>query len=195
VPDFGFRVGSNSIVVGFVAIGISAAALGVAVTVAVRMQQMRHPEWETPHALDKAPESLPPKTPRLQQLRVALAIDQDYSHPAFAGLLREMLFQEDVVEISQITRSQADSMKHSWPEGIDLLIEGSVLCNGYAEVYYEAEFQCRTARGDLCTLIEKPPHGDRPMNLAIELIERIAREYRKSIDQGERRAALKELGG
>ncbi|MBV6458751.1 MAG: hypothetical protein HONBIEJF_01889 [Fimbriimonadaceae bacterium] len=181
--------------VGFVAIGISAAALGVAVTVAVRMQQLRYPHWEeAPPALDKAPESLPPKEPRLQQLRVALAIDQDYPHPAFANLVREMLFQEDAVEVSLISRSEAEALTSAWPPSLDLLIDGTVRCNGYAEIYYEAEFQSRTPRGALCTLIERPPHGDRPVNLAIELVDRIAREYRKSLDQGERRAALKELG-
>lgn len=181
--------------VGFVAIGMSALALGVAASVALKVQQMRLQHWEDQHALDpRAPEPLPPKQRNFEQLRIVVAVDQDYTHPVFAHLLREVLFQEDAVDVRLITRDEAAAMRQDWPADIDLVIDGAIVCNGYAEVYYDAEFHCASPRGEVCTLIEKPPHGDRPMNLAIELSQRIARELQKSLVQGERRQALRELG-
>jgi hypothetical protein len=67
------------------------------------------------------------------------------------------------------------------------------VCNGYAEIYYQADFSCSNAQHAICNLIEKPPHGDRPANLAMELVARIKTELEKRISRDERREAVREL--
>ena len=58
-----------------------------------------------------------------------------------------------------------------------------------------AELACRTPKETLFTLIDRPAHGDRPGNLAIELVTRIKVEYEKSASRNDRRTALRELNG
>ncbi len=130
----------------------------------------------------------------LEGLRVALAIKQDHEHPVFATLLKDLLLKEDVADVALLSPSEAAQLRAEW-KGQDVLIEGEITCNGYAEVYYKADFTCDTADKPICTLIEKPPHGDRPGNLAIELIARLKSELSKVVDRDERRSAIRELRG
>ena len=133
----------------------------------------------------------------LSGLRIGLAISQDHSHPVFVDLLKEQLFKEDVTDISILTPGETRALQDSWksrPNAPDIFIAGDVVCNGYAEVYYEAEFTCSTPEQAICTLIEKPPHGDRPSNLALELVTRLKAELQKVLERNERRSAIRELG-
>ncbi|RYG21730.1 hypothetical protein EON82_18355 [bacterium] len=115
----------------------------------------------------------------LQGLRVGLRIEQDHPHPVFANLLKELLLKEDAI-------LEADAA--------DLIVEGGVVCNGYADVYYTAELNCRLQDEAICVLIEKPPHGDRQENLARELLSKLKKELRKTTERSERSNALRELG-
>src|SRR6202043_900529 len=99
------------------------------------------------------------------------------AHPVFASLLKELLLAEDVTDIAMLAPDQAAD----WKAGADILISGDLVCNGYAEIYYTLEFTCSTPDQAICTLIEKPPHGDRPSNLAIELVTRLKAELEKLV--------------
>jgi len=129
----------------------------------------------------------------LHGLHVVLAITQDHPNLPFVDLLKEQLFALDATDITVMQTTEISDI-WSATNPPDLLIKGNVLCNGYAEIYYEAEFSCSNPNGAICTLIEKPPHGDRPSNLALELITRIEKELKKMIGRDERRSALRELG-
>jgi hypothetical protein len=121
--------------------------------------------------------SEPPDKP-LEGLSVALRIKQDHPHPVFLNLLKEALLLEDA-------RLDADN-----PE---IEIAGTIVCNGYSDVYFTSELICSTPAGPFCEIIEKPPHGDRPENLAIETVARLKAEWRKMHSRAERGQALKEL--
>lgn len=111
----------------------------------------------------------------LAGVRVALDIHQDHPNAVFANLLKATLVAEDALV--------GDGA------AADVTIKGEIACNGYADVYYRAELTARTEDETLLTLSEKPPHGDRPANLALELVQRLKSEW----TQRERRKALHEL--
>ncbi len=117
---------------------------------------------------------LPNPSP-LHGLRFALSIEQDHPNPVLATLLKEALLKEDALIV------ETDP---------DVRVEGNVMCNGYADVYFRANLVCRIADETLITLTEKPPHGDRQENLAREVVARLKTEMAKA----ERRNALRELG-
>jgi hypothetical protein len=121
-----------------------------------------------------------PAAKPLAGLKIRIAVSQDHPHAVFAALLKEQLLVDDV----DVVEGEAD---------ID--IAGTVACNGYAEVYYTAELICRSSSGVILTMVEKPAHGDRQSNLAIELVTRLKHELEKLVTRNERRRALRELGG
>ena len=141
---------------------------------------------------------LPEPAKALEGLRIAVEISQDHAHPVFADLLKEQLMKEEVAEVRLLMsgegKSQLDRLKGGKPD-FDILITGGLTCNGYAEVYYQAEFACYTANELICTLIERPPGGDRPSNLAIELITKLSSKLDDLERRSERRQALYELRG
>lgn len=143
-------------------------------------------------ALSERPAQIPIPLPDpdalhpLEGLRIALAISQDHPHAPFVNLLKELLLKEDVAEAAT-TDAVFD------PATMDILIQGRITCNGYAEIYYDADLTCTSLRGPVCTLIEKPPHGDRPGNLGIELVARLRAELAKSVERTERKQAILEL--
>lgn len=122
----------------------------------------------------------------LEGLRIALRIDQDHPLPVFANLLKEQLMEEDVGAVEVLTADGDDG-------DYDVLITGNVICNGYADIYYQANLNCHTRNREFLTLAEKPPHGDRPANLAIEILARMKDELQKTSERDERRNALREL--
>jgi hypothetical protein len=132
----------------------------------------------------------------LEGLRIALGITQDHTHPVFANLLKERLLLEDVAEVTVLTPDEASNLQGDWnPDGPDLLILGNLVCNGYAEIYYQADLTCHSPHHEVCTIAEKPAHGDRPANLSIELVERLKTELTKLVSRNERRRAIRELRG
>lgn len=131
----------------------------------------------------------------LAGMRIAVSIEQDHPHAPFFAILREQLFAEDVADVQVIEADKAAAMGSGWKDAPDLLVFGHVVCNGYSDVYYEAELMSYERQGALCTLIEKPPHGDRPSNLALKLVTRMKRELEKETGRKERRQAIQELGG
>jgi hypothetical protein len=135
-------------------------------------------------------------TAPLQGVRIALAITQDHPNAVFVELLKDQLFAQDVTDIVVLTPTEATSFLEDWKTQLDapeILISGNVICNGYTEIYYTAEFTCSNREQAICTLIEKPPQGDRPVNLAIELVARLKKELEKLISRNERRQAIREL--
>jgi len=172
---------------------VAVAGLGTSLALAIRLRQL---EERLSAALTSSRQgkgrSLPASADLpnpLQGQRIAIANTQDHAHPVFANLLKEQLLKEDVAD-AFILRPEELS---SWSEKAAILISGRVVCNGYAEIYYEADFTCQTEKEPICTLIEKPPHGDRPGNLAIELVARLKTELEKSQGRQERRQAISEL--
>lgn len=148
------------------------------------LNSLRQREADDPPALEA------PKV--LEGLRIALQVTQDHAHPVFANLLKDLLLKQDVAEVTFQTQSVDD-----WrtTKTADILISGSLTCNGYAEVYYQAEFTCYSASETICTLIERPPGGDRPENLALELTTELGDSLAKAIQRDERRRAIGELRG
>lgn len=118
---------------------------------------------------------VPPSPSPLQGFRFAFSIEQDHPHPVLATLLKEALLREDVLIVET---------------GSDVRVEGTVLCNGYADVYFRADLAAILEGQTLLTVTEKPPHGDRQENLAREIVARLKAELEKR----ERRGALRELG-
>jgi hypothetical protein len=157
------------------------AAIIVASVAVARVQRLERrlaaPKAELPAAV--APQ-LPLPTP-LAGLRIAIDVSQDNPHPIVANLLRDQLLGEDAEIVDR--------------EEADIVISGSVVCNGYAEIYYQAELTCRTQLETICAVSQKPPHGDRPANLAIELIAKLKSELESLVSRSERRRALRELRG
>ncbi len=128
---------------------------------------------------------------------MAIAVTQDHPHRVFENLLKDHLTRLDVAEVSVIwSRSGDNPGRAARQDGrlhADILIVGEMTCNGYAEVYYQAEFSCYTARETVCTLMERPPGGDRPENLAIEIVTKLSTKLEDLIRRNERRRAIGEL--
>ena len=167
---------------------IALAALGLSAALAMRLQQFEARLVKAERglgapSLPELPDLIPER--HLQGLHISLAIKQDHAHPVVANLLKEALLREDVADV--ILGEVADGIVP------DLIIEGEVTCNGYAEIYYSANLVCRTAGRVLRTVSEKPAHGDRPSNLVIEVVARLKDEMDKVVTRDERRRALREL--
>jgi len=133
----------------------------------------------------------------LEGLRVMLAVSQDHHHPVFARLLKERLLREDIIAVDEFGGSPADAVD-AWSGGridADLMIAGGLTCNGYAEVYYHAEFTCYAPTETVCTIVEKPSGGDRPENLAMEIVAQLGGKLDELVHRNERRRAIGELHG
>ncbi|MCC7230883.1 MAG: hypothetical protein IT203_10860 [Fimbriimonadaceae bacterium] len=188
-----------------ISILIALLALGVTVAIAMRLQQTEQrlkallTTLESERTLQAS--ALAPameQTRPLEGLRIALCITQDHPHPVFATLLREHLYSEDAREVVLLSATEVEQLNATWaltPDSPDILISGEVTCNGYAEVYYHAEITCSANSQSICKVIEKPPHGDRPVNLATGLVSRLKAELEKAVCQNDRRRALQELQG
>lgn len=130
----------------------------------------------------------------LEGLRIGLAIAQDHVYPAFANLLKEQLLKQDVADVLFLPSScTTDEWRASGKA--DLLIAGAITCNGYVEVYYQADLTCYSTTETVCTLIERPPGGDRPENLAMEVVTKLSDTLDKVLKRDERRRAIGELHG
>jgi hypothetical protein len=183
------------VLIALVIAGIVAlASLGVSLRLAARVHTLERRLAEGNRVTQlpaPAPAStqVPPQSP-LQGLRVALAVAQDAPHPVFATLLKEQFLKADVAEVVSVPYAKGLRLD---PEVAELLVLGQVCCNGYAEIYFEADFTCYTAREAVCTVVERPPGGDRPGNLAIELVSRLSAKLEDLIARDERRRAVREL--
>lgn len=164
---------------------VALVSLGVSLVVATRLSQLGERSAAFPPETSEA-SALPEPDRPLQGLRIALAITQDHAHPVFANLLKERLLLEDVAEITMADSEDVDA---------DIVIKGEIVGNGYTDIYYQAEFTCNGKVQPICTLIERPPHGDRPSNLAIELVTRLKNELSKLASRTERSQAIRELLG
>ena len=164
-----------------IACALALTSLGISVVLASRLRDLSD-RVRSIESRPPPPQAALPKPPSpLDGLRVAIALTQDHPHPVFATLLKERLLGEGA-EI--VPEAEAD-----------VLVRGAVVCNGYADVYFTADLAAQTPGAPLFTLVEKPPHGDRQGNLALELVTRLKAEWEKRSTRDERRAALRELGG
>ncbi len=164
----------------FFALALALLALIVSLSLAKRVSALEQTNpLQGPALQALVPEPVLDAPSPLEGLRVSVSIRQDYSLPLVENLLKELLQKED----ANLTGP---------PE---LVIEGDVTCNGYAEVYYTAELTCLFRGDPICNLIERPPHGDRPLNLAIELVTRLKTELAKDAERRDRRQAISELQG
>lgn len=160
---------------------VALCSLGVSAVLAFRVKGLSERLKAVESRLTARPSQavLPEIDRPLQGISVALLIEQDHPHPVFANLLKELLLREDACVGT---------------EDANLSIEGRIICNGYADVYYSAELTCEFRGEAVCVLIEKPPHGDRQENLARELVARLKKELSKTSLRSERQAAIHELG-
>ena len=117
---------------------------------------------------------------KLAGLTFRLTISQDHPYPIFARLLKDELEKANAA----VVELHADS---------DIQVEGSIHCNGYSDIYFQAELTASNAEGPFSVIIEKPPHGDRPENLAREIVSRIESDWSKQEDRRERGSAIREL--
>jgi hypothetical protein len=98
----------------------------------------------------------------------------------------------------QLDAAEASQLQAGWDQrsdAPDILVTGDLVCNGYAEIYYQAELACLSPHQEICRLTEKPAHGDRPANLAIEAVSKLESELDKLVSRHERRRAIRELHG
>jgi hypothetical protein len=167
---------------------LALASMGVSLMLALRIKTLEDRLSVPKPILDSPPLQLPePAAPKpLEGLRIAVNIRQDHPNPIFANLVKEQLLLEDVAEVSFLATPD-------WQDSADILVRGNLLCNGYAEIYYQADIECLSPSEAICTLTEKPAHGDRPTNLAIELVSRLKFELEKLVSRNERRRAIREL--
>ena len=160
---------------------LATLGLGTSAALAARLRALAR-RLETVERRAPGPSALraegkPLSEPRpLHGLRVAVAVAQDHPHPIFANLLKEALAEEEALLVEREA---------------DFAIQARLVGNGYADVYYEAEVSALGGKTPLFAFTERPPHGDRPENLAREVVARLREEARKR----ERRAALRELHG
>jgi len=185
-----------------IAVVVAAAALAICAGLAVRFRELSRRLRAAELALANSPSTgtalpEPPEPRPLEGLRVGVAITQDHPHAPFADLLKEHLFAEDVSDISILSPEAAKALRANWTsdDAPDILIAGEIACNGYAEVYYTADISCFTPQEAVCTVVERPPHGDRPVNLATGLISKLKQELDKIVGRDERRRAVRELRG
>jgi hypothetical protein len=167
---------------------VAVASMGLSLVLAQRIRVLEDRLRSTKQVPDSPQPQLPESAARkpLEGLRIAVNIRQDHTNPIFANLLKEQLLLEDVSEVSFLATAD-------WQDSADILVRGNLLCNGYAEIYYQADVECLSPNDSICTLSEKPAHGDRPTNLAIEVVSRLRFELDKLVSRDERRRAIREL--
>jgi hypothetical protein len=151
----------------------------------VQERRVRRLESSSTNALPMVSASdAKPFKPPLEGLRISLEITQDHPRPVFAQLLKDRLTTEDAIpSISPTAQDQKP----------DLIVRGTIKCNGYEEVFYEALLDCFSKEGLLLTLSDKPSQGGRQANLATTLVTRIKQELQQSTQRQERQLALDQL--
>lgn len=135
--------------------------------------------------------------PPLEPIRVAIAIEQDHKLPILSNLIKERLEADDgmvtVIDADQAS-TYADLGKWSTESGEPhVVVAGNVKCNGYSDVFYEADLTFLYARGIVDSILENPPNGGRQVNLANKVVSRLKRTYEESSRKAERNQALHEL--
>ena len=162
--------------------GVAVLSLVISIGLAFRVIRLELTRLPLPsEAGSPQPVPLLEEPSPLEGLRIALAVTQDHPHPIFEEMLKEQLLGEDVSEVRSLSSPEATTLPAGWPssaEGPDILIQGALTCNGYAEVYYEADFTCSTSSQAIC-----------------RLIARLKGELTKQTNRDERRLAIRELKG
>ena len=149
-----------------------AVALALAARVATLSCRVR--ALETGSDRRASPASLPANG-HLHGLRIEFSIHQDHPLNPFEATLAGALAERGAVRVD------ADG---------DVRLAGTIKGNGYADVYFDADLAAEAGGRTLLRMRERPPHGDRPENLARELVARLEEE----LARGERQGALRELG-
>lgn len=162
-------------------------SLGLSLALWQRVQQLQRQITRPARSLDDSfpvPLLTPVEGPArpLEGLSISLDVQQDHPHPLFANFVAELLQKEDVARVSLTP-----------DEGADIQVVGHLTCNGYSDIYYEAEFECSSRGRAICVVIERPPHGDRPANLALELVSKLKVALRRSSERIDRQRAIQEL--
>ena len=137
------------------------------------------------------------ETYALSGLVIAIAITQDHPAAPFARLLRDALHSADadVSIISEEGASQIAALLHSGSTGHapDVLIRGSITCNGYSDIFYRAGLTFTTRFGELNPLTEQPAQGAPQNSLCLEALSRLTADLPVARLRAERTAALREL--
>lgn len=108
--------------------------------------------------------------------KVALVIEQDHPTPIFENILKDQLLREGASVVKSLQVSPGTRSIY------DLVISGRIGCDGFADVYYESDLVCSAGADTVCVLVDRPLHGERPLNLAKQLIERVKEDWNKTTD-------------
>jgi hypothetical protein len=140
-----------------------------------------------------------PHTSPLEGKRVGLCIEQDHRLPVIARLIGDRIEAEDG-EVATLSPKDVEHYETAtrWEPGRDaphVVVKGKVRCNGYKDLYYEADLTFLFAYGVVESILESPPNGARQTNLAIAALKVIKQTMDTEERRTERRTALKELGG
>ena len=97
-------------------------------------------------------------------LRIAIAISQDHTIPTLTLLLKDELSACDA-EVTLLDPALVDQLVNNWGseqavDQPDVLIFGSITCNGYSEFYYKAMLSYLTPYGMLNPTSEQPSQGN-----------------------------------
>jgi hypothetical protein len=177
------------LILEIVAMLVAISSVGVTLLVASRLSsRIRALEsivrQRVPSVLDKAEGSF-----ALAGMRIRLSVRQDHARPLFANSLREALLREDVQDVLIV----GDPSAHGAAKG-EWLISGTITCNGYSDVYFNADLTCTLGEETVCSWSHRPPQGDRPENLVLEIVSTLTSKLADRARKNERRKALSELG-
>ena len=136
-------------------------------------------------------------SPVLEGKRIALQISQDHKLPILEGLIKERLESDDAV-VLETSEGEVEKLASAtkWdPAEVNphVVVTGAVRCNGYKDVYYEADLTFLFFNGVVSSILEAPPNGSRQANLAIGVVKNIKSTLEQSATRAERQAAIKEL--
>lgn len=165
---------------------VIAIALSIGSLVITLLTWTRIAAWMSKH--DKAALLATPPPPALESfsfnaplegIRIGIDIQQDHERPTFAEILCQRLEAEDAHATIGTTG--------------DILIRGTLTCNGYSDVYYAAHLECFVGEQRIAAVVEKPAEGGRQTSLAIELVSRLKAAVEAAASRAERQQALREI--
>jgi len=133
----------------------------------------------------------------LSGLRIALAIEQDHTIPTISLLLKDALSSCDA-EVILLDPERSEVVANNWGQvdshdQPDILIWGSVTCNGYSEFYYRARLNYLTPYGTLNPTSEQPAQGNPQSSLVVTVVSKLKKELGSSQQRHERSRAIQEL--
>ncbi len=186
-----------AIIAGFVVLAFAVAIL----TLRLNEQEHRIARLES---LDRHKKAVPnlhgycaaPISP-LNTLHIVLGVEQDHSLSPFAERLAGQFRRHGAV----VTRIPASEMANDAADfeivdsEPDIVIAGSIVCNGYTDVCFKADLFATCLFGELPPLVRQYADGAPQQSVAIEAADFVAAEFAKAMEIHGRERAVRELSG